>query len=384
MPRRVKGPDGIVHNFPDDATDQEISRALGAIPQTNQQQVPTAKTWTDTAIDALPMVGGAIGGLMAAPGLVTSVGGAALGGMAGEAAKQNINMLRGKGVPTAGGAAKDIALSGAFQGGGQAAGVGLIRGAQAVAPRLMQSALKPAQSLLDEYRTTAPDLAKVLLNEGASVTSGGLRKLQSLLKATNDEIKALVQSSKATISKDAVLGRVDKLAMESMKTSANPTKALAKATQVADEFVEHPYYKGDTLPVSAAQALKVGSYKEIGNAYGKPEKAQALKALARGLKEEIATAVPGVAELNARDAQLMGALDAVGRRVAQASNRDPVGFAWAASDNPKAFLAALIDRSPAVKSMLARGLWRSAAKATGVEPQVIAGAVRALVSEDEK
>lgn len=47
MPRRVRGPDGKLHQFPDDATDAQISRALGAVPEANKAHAPKAKTWAD-------------------------------------------------------------------------------------------------------------------------------------------------------------------------------------------------------------------------------------------------------------------------------------------------------------------------------------------------
>lgn len=49
MPRLVKGPDGVTHAFPDDATDQEISAALDAAPTTGKGT--PARTWADTASD---------------------------------------------------------------------------------------------------------------------------------------------------------------------------------------------------------------------------------------------------------------------------------------------------------------------------------------------
>lgn len=48
MPRRIKGPDGKIHQFPDHATDQQISAALKAIPEVNKP-TPASKipTWSD-------------------------------------------------------------------------------------------------------------------------------------------------------------------------------------------------------------------------------------------------------------------------------------------------------------------------------------------------
>jgi hypothetical protein len=128
--------------------------------------------------------------------------------------------------------------------------------------------------------------------------------------------------------------------------------------------------------------MKVGTYKAIGDNYGEVSNAaiETQKALARGLKEEVAAKVPGIAAMNARDSQLMAAMDAVGRRVAQAGNMDPVGFAWTAIHRPAGFVAALIDRNPAVKSLIARGLWDEAGRVAGIAPNLIRGAVAAIAS----
>lgn len=47
MPRRVKGPDGTIHSFPDTATDQQISAALKAIPKVNVPATSKVPTWSD-------------------------------------------------------------------------------------------------------------------------------------------------------------------------------------------------------------------------------------------------------------------------------------------------------------------------------------------------
>ena len=52
-----------------------------------------------------------------------------------------------------------------------------------------------------------------------------------------------------------------------------------------------------------------------------------------------------------------------------------------ATASPRTFLAALIDRSPAVKSMIANGMWQSAERATGISANVIRGAVAAVASD---
>lgn len=379
-----------MHTFPDDATDDEISAALDR-RQAPAPNAPRQRTWTDTAVDALPAVGGAVGGAIGAiggavggfgvGGVPGGIGGAMVGGAAGESARQLVNRARGADTPsTPGQAAAGIGVQGAVQGASQAVGAGIGAGMKAAAPWLMQSALKPTVSTLKEYGTTAPRIVKTLLDEGVSVTDAGLAKLQRLLTSTNAEIRAAVQGATGSIEKKHVAARVLPTAAK-VSQQVNPGKDLQAVGGVVDEFISHPVVSGPRMSVPEAQAMKVGTYEQIGKKYGEVSSAEieAQKALARGLKEEIAAEVPGIAKLNARDSQLMAAADSVGRRVALSGNKDPVGFAWVAA-NPTTFLAALMDRNPAVKSFVARGLYQTAGAMTKVSPQLIRAAVVALTT----
>lgn len=398
MPRRVKGPDGVIHNFPDDASDAEVSAALGAMlagskQATSQPLARKGRTWTDTAVDALPAIAGAVGGVvgglggtvagLGVGGVPGAIGGAALGGAAGESARQLVNRARGAEAPESmGQAAASIGTQGAVQGASQAVGAGLGAGAKAGGQWLMQSALKPTISTLKEYGTTGPRVVKTLLDEGVSVTEGGLAKLQRLLSATNAEIRAAVQSAPGSIEKTNVAARVLPTAAK-VSQQVNPSDDLAAVGRTVTDFMDHPVVSGPRMSVPEAQAMKVGTYEQIGKKYGEVSSAtiQTQKALARGLKEEIAAEVPGIAAMNARDSALMAAADATGRRVALSGNKDPVGFAWV-TQNPTTFLAALIDRNPAVKSFVARGLYQTAGALSKVSPQLIRAAVVALTTSE--
>jgi hypothetical protein len=328
----------------------------------------------------LPTVGGAIGGTLGATaGPAGAIGGAALGGAAGEAAGQLLRRSRGEAVPeTPQAAALDIGESGAIQGGAQAVGAGLGAGMTKAAPWLMKTALKPGKALLKDYSTTGPKIVKTLLDEGVNVTEGGLAKLHELLSMTNAEIKAAVAAAPGMVDKKVIAARALPVAARVAK-QANPVKDLAAVGNSVTEFLDHPIYTGN-MTIPEVQAMKQATYKQIGNKYGElgAAEVETQKALARGAKEEVAHAVPAVSALNQRDSDLMAATEAVGDRVATASNRDPVGFAWV-TQNPKTFLAALIDRSPAIKSLVANGMWKSAGIAAKVSPQLIRAAVLSLI-----
>jgi hypothetical protein len=346
----------------------------------NGQDVP-ARTWTDTAVESLPAVGGAIGGLAG------NIPGALLGGAAGEAYKELIQRARGKAAPVGAlGAVGEMAQQSVTQGAAQAVGEKVVGPVlEAGAKRLMQSALKPTLAVAKQYRTSAPAIVQTLLDEGISVTKSGMAKLESLVSATNDQIKAAIAGSSAEVPALRVAGRLSDTA-RTFTNQVNPASDLNAISNAGEEFLNHPRINAQgNLSVQDAQALKQGTYKQLQNrAYGELKNAdtEAQKSLARGLKEEVATAVPGVSGLNAKETQLLAALDATGRRVALTGNRDPIGFAWV-THNPMTFLTALADRSPAFKSYLARGLYTTAAAAAKVSPQLIRAAVQAAATSGD-
>ena len=354
------------------------------------QQAPKAapgRDWIDTLTDWLPTIGGTVGGVAgAAGGPLGSVGGAALGGMAGDAYRQLINRARGRQAPqTPVAAARETAIEGAIQGGAQVVGAAIAPAARAVGARVMQSAVKPGLKFLTKGDPAAtPQVVKTLLDEGVNVTPGGLTKLQRLVSSTNDEIKtALAPHAKKEIPAFRVASRLTPQMRDAMN-QVNAPADLEAISQVGENFLANPNISArGTLTLGQAQAMKQGTYRRIGDKYGKvsTDAIQAEKALARGLKDDIASEVPSITALNAREGRLLESLDAVGRRVALAGNRDPVGFAWVAH-NPTTFLAALIDRSPAVKSLLARGLYNHAGQIAHVPPALIRVAVHSLATGD--
>lgn len=156
--RIVNTPDGP-QAFPPDATDAEISAALNARPASKvpKQLHQKLRTWTDTAVDALPAIGGVVGGTLGAmtgiptaglTSLPAAVTGAAILGAGGEALKQGINRMRGVEVPaTPTDAALDIGKQALIQGGTTAAVGGVVKGAQVAAPYAMKGIAAVADSV---------------------------------------------------------------------------------------------------------------------------------------------------------------------------------------------------------------------------------------------
>ena len=94
--------------------------------------------------------------------------------------------------------------------------------------------------------------------------------------------------------------------------------------------------------------MLAGKYGEQGSAA-----TEAQKTLARGLKEGIAEAVPGVAGLNAKESALINALQLAERRAAVEGNKNLGGLAWL-SHSPATWAAFMADKSGAFKSIVAR------------------------------
>lgn len=351
-----------------------------------QAQGEDARTAAGT--NMLPTVGGMVGGTLgAAGGPAGAVAGATLGGAAGESARQLLNRSQGRQAPaTPLAAAQQIGTQGAIQGAAQGAGQLVAAGASRLAPALMQSALKPGlkTTLAAAKNGSALPVVKTLLDEGVNVTPGGIEKLNAIIGASNQTIKDTLGSlpASSSVSPLQVAGRLNQTAAK-FANQVNPQADLEAISQVGQNFLDA---NPGQMATQAAQNLKTGTYAALkAKSYGELKGAaiEAEKALARGLKEEVANealrAGIDLSAINAREGAAITARDAIAKRVAMVGNRDPAGLAWLAH-SPTTFLMALAERSPVVKSMIARGLYQSAAHATGMPMEAIRWAVGAVTS----
>lgn len=110
-----------------------------------------------------------------------------------------------------------------------------------------------------------------------------------------------------------------------------------------------------TIPVQQAQQMKQGTYRVLNGKYGEAGSAEteAQKALARGLKDQIARVEPGVAIPNALESRFLDTLKVAQRRANMAGNNSKLGLSALAPKSVGA-LAFLIDRNPTALSLLAR------------------------------
>jgi len=244
---------------------------------------------------------------------------------------------------------------------------------------VMQSALKPPLASLQTG--SAARAIDTLLDEGINVTKGGAEKLRARVELINDNIKDHIQNSPAVVDKNAVTSRMQGL-VDKFRKQVAPLSDVASIQKVWNEFMDHPLINGDTIPVKVAQEMKQGTYKALGSkAYGelKGAEIEAQKEIARGLKDEIAKAVPAVRELNAEESSLLNALSLVERRALISANKNPIGLGWL-STNPVHFAGFMADRSELFKSLVGRML-SSSAKA--IPEMNVAGPVAGAITTNQ-
>lgn len=232
--------------------------------------------------------------------------------------------------------------------------------------RLMQSAIKPT---IAQLRTGEADVAvKTLLERGINPNEAGVNKLRALIDDIDNQITAQISASPAVIDKQNVLARLAGTRQQ-FTNQVSPTGDLNAIQAVSDDFVAHPGFPGQAIPVQAAQDLKRGTYKVLAKKYGQMGGAEteAQKALARGLKEEIATAVPAVQGLNAEQAKLLTTLEVAERRALMELNKNPMGLA-ALAQSPSSWAMFMADKSALFKSLAARMLTASAGGVKGAAP----------------
>lgn len=223
--------------------------------------------------------------------------------------------------------------------------------------KLMHSALKPSKA--DHLSGRGARAVQTMLDEGVNVSAGGVAKMRGVIDSLNDEIAGIIQNSGARIDKNAVASRLNEV-MKKYEASLDPADIKA-IEQVWTDFLAHPQLAGKPdMAIQLAQRMKQAGNAKLGDAaYGtglKPAaERDAYKGLVRGLKEEIASAEPAVAQLNAREANLINAAKIAQNRVAMDANKNPLGLG-ALITQPWMLPVWMWDRSPLGKSLAARFL----------------------------
>lgn len=334
--------------------------------QLNPEAVSMGRTGADIG------AGFAVGPLLGAAGKLAGAGKYAqalrTGGMdLGQAATGSklANALTRAGAGAAGGAGTaalinpDETMTGAAIGAALPVIPALGQALSGKARDLMFSAVKPTTA--DVESGAAKRAIETMLEEGVNPTmqrtifGKGLDTLSKKVSEKNKQIAELVRGSGKTISKAEVASKLDEL-RPSLLTQVNPVQDIRALEEARAGFTTHPLLQAEEISVPLAQEMKQGTYRALGDkAWQEVGSAsrESQKALARGLKEGIAKAIPEVGKLNAEESKLLNALDVSEARAIQELRNNPTGLATLAS-NPQAALAFMADRSSAFKALAAR------------------------------
>jgi hypothetical protein len=236
---------------------------------------------------------------------------------------------------------------------------------QTIPERLMQSALKPLQKQLEsgQAKTAIQTLLKEDVNPTLTKTifGKGLDTLQAKVDTLNSQIVDIIKKSKRTVNKSEVVAYLDDLEKNALN-NALPAGDLAAIQAARQEFLSHPLLKNiEEIPVQLAQKLKVGTYKSLGEkAYGELKSAtvESGKTIARGLKDLIGKAEPGVLGLNKESQALYDTLDVAERKAFNEASKDIAGISTLSKDM-KDQIIMMADRSANFKALLARTLYKA-------------------------
>ena len=228
---------------------------------------------------------------------------------------------------------------------------------KAGAEKLMHGALKPQSK--DIISGDAFKAIDTLLKEGVNITVSGATKLRAMINKLSGEVAAKIAASPATVDKAHAASEVYK----TLQKFRNQVKPSADTKAILNSWDEFKGLVANKIPVQEAQALKQGTYKVLADKYAKVGGAvdneaatQAQMSMARGLRQGIEEAVPGVGQLNAKESALINALEMAERRAGIGGNKDVGGIAWLAN-NPTVAAAMMADRSAAFKSWLANKIY---------------------------
>lgn len=214
---------------------------------------------------------------------------------------------------------------------------------------------------------------------------------KGVLRRPQEFDAAPAQQPGVTINPKKVASRLDELKGK-VSEQVNPESDLATVEASKAEFLRN---NPGEIPAAKAQAMKVGTYRSLGNkSYGEVKGAavEAQKTLARGIKEEIASAFPELKDLNAQESKLFDLGPALEHAVNRIGNHQVVGIGTpavaagtqavtksSALAGTAATLKAVVD-NPWVKSRLAIALSRAGKITPAAAKTRVAAYVTALAN----
>ncbi len=222
------------------------------------------------------------------------------------------------------------------------------------------------------------DIAKTVLNEGLGwIRKGNANAMKAGLDALDDELKAAIASSTATIPRASI---AQALTAESTRIGEGTLAKAAQQKALAEAGAELLKLPAD-ISVQEAQAIKQSIYKARNYAMGAADSAASAadKTMGRAYRAEIASAVPEVRPINDALSRGIPATKAMNEAVAKGQNRPMFNLgqtvAAATHNLPAAAMSTL--NVPSVGSFTAQRLY-DVAQSLGVDHPVALALINAL------
>jgi hypothetical protein len=217
------------------------------------------------------------------------------------------------GLGTTAGIATNLALPELVGAAGRLAPSGL-------AESMYTRSLKPSTTVSLAERQAAVQTA---LENAIPISKSGAEKLEGLIGDLNQKITAELAAG-PNVPSISPLAATAKLPQVARKFPFAPD--LAQVTATGQQLVEQFTPQGATAPTMMtpvqAQEMKVGLRRPVSFGEMGPPVAEARKAMARGLKEELETQFPEIANPNAEESKLLDLQPLLDRAVNRISNRD--------------------------------------------------------------
>lgn len=247
-----------------------------------------------------------------------------------------------------------------------------------------QSALKPSTTIPP---AKVQSIVQTGLKEGIPVSGAGLDKIGAALDDLHAKVTAEIGAGQGkTVNPYSVASRLSDTA-QTFSKQVNPNADLNAISDAGNEFLEN---NPGPIPAADAQAMKVGTYRQLSSkAYGEMQTAtkESQKALARGIKEELAQQFPELTQLNAQESKFYDLEGVLEKAVNRIGNHQLLGIgtpiaagaAKAVTGSSKVgavagIMKAVVD-NPMVKSRLAIAISH-----TGVVPSVANARVLAFAN----
>jgi len=298
------------------------------------------RSWTDTALDAAPTIGGLAGGVAGGKTNPLGIALSGMGGAAGEAVRQIGNVARGRmdQVPSTPFAQlKQIGMEGVKQAGLEGAGRGVSGLVAGGAKMLYRGLLKPSKAVRGEFGDVAADLLK----NRRLITRGGADAAETAVDASSGAAERLIRGASPTATdipaKEIVseFAPVVQAVRDRVRAGVVPESELAKIGERGARLVKTAGGgAGRGVGITEAQSLKKAAQDAAAGAY-KQMRAGNIKQLgtddlldaatARGFKQGLEKRVPGLGPQNKMTQGLIGQLRALQDAVGRTGNHLPFG-----------------------------------------------------------